>query len=344
MELGNQIKALRTQRGITQETLAAVLGVSAQAVSKWETQAATPDIQLLPALSAYFGVTIDELFALTDETRMERIENMLGLQRDMEPAVMDREAAFLLDKVRREPKNHKVYDLLAWLENHRADTCRRRGAQYAKMALERCADDRDALRWLAYSHQLFGPYWTLADSHREIIDDLTQFIEQNPTVTVAYLWLMDALLCDDRFGQAMAVCDRFSRIDHSCQVPHYRGLITWRSGNREEALKIWAQMVKDFPDDDMAWGLYAEDYALTGDYTGALELLERAKEREQEPTTTSWEVGALYHELAGDIPGAISSLEKVLEVMASWDQTEGAGVDAIRGEIERLKRKRKGEV
>ena len=67
MELGNQIRVLRTQRGVTQEALAEHLNVSPQAVSKWERDAALPDIQLLPALSAYFGVTIDALFSLTDE-------------------------------------------------------------------------------------------------------------------------------------------------------------------------------------------------------------------------------------------------------------------------------------
>lgn len=52
-------------------------GITAQAVSKWEGGVATPDISLLPDISAYFGVTIDELFSLSDETRMERIQNML---------------------------------------------------------------------------------------------------------------------------------------------------------------------------------------------------------------------------------------------------------------------------
>ena len=94
MEIGNQIKALRTQRGITQEDHAQQLGVSAQAVSKWERDAATPDIQLLPALSAYFGVTIDELFALSDETRMERIQNMLWDERVLNPATVETERAF----------------------------------------------------------------------------------------------------------------------------------------------------------------------------------------------------------------------------------------------------------
>ena len=336
MELGNQIKTLRAQRGITQETLATALGVSPQAVSKWENDNAAPDIQLLPALSAYFGVTIDELFALSDEVRMERIENMLHLQKDVDPAVADREAAFLLDRARREPGDPQVYTLLSWLENHKADTCRRRGAAYAKLALERQPDDPEALSWLAYSHQLFGPYWTLADSHREVIDDLTTHIEAHPNAAIAYDWLINALLKDDRFAQAMEVCDKMAQFDHSCDVPHHQGLITWRSGDRAGALKIWAQMVRDFPDDHRAWGLYAEDYTLTGDYAGALKILEKAKELEQEPSTTYWEMGGLYEELAGNIPGAVASLEKVLEIMASWGQTEGAGVEAIRREIQRL--------
>ena len=71
MEIGNQIKAMRLRRGITQEQMANHFGVTPQAVSKWERGVATPDISLLPDLSAYFGVTIDELFALSDETRME---------------------------------------------------------------------------------------------------------------------------------------------------------------------------------------------------------------------------------------------------------------------------------
>lgn len=337
MELGNQIKLLRTQRGVTQEAMATALGVSPQAVSKWETQAAAPDIQLLPAISAYFGVTIDQLFALSDEARIERIEHMLHYQRDVEPAVADRETDFLLDKARREPGNPRIYSLLAWLENHRADTHRRRGAQYAKVSLAQQADDPEALSWLAYSHQLHGPYWTLADSHKEIIDDLTALIGKHPTAAAAYVWLINALLKDDRFTQAMEVCDRWSKLDRTCQIPYYRGLITWRSGDRAGALKLWEQMVRDFPDCDTAWGLYAEGYALTGDYAGASKLLARARELEQEPSTTYWEMEALYRELAGDLPGAIASLEQVLAVMAAGGQTEGAWVETLRREIARLK-------
>ena len=77
MEIGNQIKQLRLQRGITQEVMAQHLRVTAQAISKWERGIATPDIAMLPEISAFFGITIDELFRISDETRMERIKNML---------------------------------------------------------------------------------------------------------------------------------------------------------------------------------------------------------------------------------------------------------------------------
>ena len=120
MELGRQIKALRQSRGVTQEGLAEALGVTAQSVSKWERDAAAPDIQLLPALSAYFGVTIDELFALDDDTRMERIQNMLRDERALDRAVAERESRFLLEKARREPDSGRPWTLLAQLENHMA--------------------------------------------------------------------------------------------------------------------------------------------------------------------------------------------------------------------------------
>ncbi len=62
MNIGNKIKELRKQRGITQEQLADSIGVSFQAVSKWENNITLPDITLAPTLASYFGVTMDVLF------------------------------------------------------------------------------------------------------------------------------------------------------------------------------------------------------------------------------------------------------------------------------------------
>lgn len=61
MTIGNNIKRLRVNCGLTQEQLAERLHISGQAVSKWENEMALPDIGLLPALADCFGVSIDEL-------------------------------------------------------------------------------------------------------------------------------------------------------------------------------------------------------------------------------------------------------------------------------------------
>lgn len=64
--LGNRIAQKRRAVGLTQESMAEKLGVSAQAVSKWENDQSCPDISLLPAIAKLFGISIDEL--LTGET------------------------------------------------------------------------------------------------------------------------------------------------------------------------------------------------------------------------------------------------------------------------------------
>ena len=64
MNIGQNIKALRQQAGMTQEQIASRLGVTYQAVSRWETGANTPDISLLPTLAAVFGTSIDALFGI----------------------------------------------------------------------------------------------------------------------------------------------------------------------------------------------------------------------------------------------------------------------------------------
>lgn len=77
LHMGNVIRRLRMEHAVTQEELAAYLGISFQAVSKWETGTTLPDITLLPKLAAFFGVRIDELFSVTHEDELERIDNML---------------------------------------------------------------------------------------------------------------------------------------------------------------------------------------------------------------------------------------------------------------------------
>ena len=60
--IGKKLYDLRKQSGFTQDYVAEKLGVSAQAVSKWENDIACPDIMTLPNIAEIYGITIDELF------------------------------------------------------------------------------------------------------------------------------------------------------------------------------------------------------------------------------------------------------------------------------------------
>lgn len=60
--IGTTIAALRREKDLTQDALAAQFGVSAQAVSKWENGLSCPDVLMLPEIADYFGVSVDALF------------------------------------------------------------------------------------------------------------------------------------------------------------------------------------------------------------------------------------------------------------------------------------------
>lgn len=337
MELGNQIKTLRLQRGVTQEALAERLNVSPQAVSKWERGAALPDVQLLPALSAYFGVTIDALFALSDDTRMERIQNMLWDERVLDRAAVERDRAFLLEKARREPDNGRPHALLADMENHLADEHRERAAEYARESLA-----REPMAKGAHDELVHAMGGKLADwcytNHRELIRWYEAFLEKNPSCRGGYLWLLDQLIDDGRLDEARAWLARMAPVDGTYRTPLYRGHIAWAAGDRDGAMAVWERMCRDWPDEWCVWLSMGDAMARTGQYGRAKDNYRRAFDLQPPPKyVDSLESIAQVCELDGDIPGAIAALEEEITVLAEqWDTRTGETVDKVRREIARL--------
>lgn len=89
--IGENIKRMRRERNLTQEEMAAHLGISFQSVSKWERGDGYPDITMLPSLANYFDVSIDELIGMSEAAKSEKLDeinvlwadnNKKGLHRD----------------------------------------------------------------------------------------------------------------------------------------------------------------------------------------------------------------------------------------------------------------------
>ena len=78
INIGDNLKQLRLQKGLTQEQLAAVFGVSAQAVSRWENNTSYPDITLLPGLAIYFNTSVDAIVGMNEICKEETLRNIHG--------------------------------------------------------------------------------------------------------------------------------------------------------------------------------------------------------------------------------------------------------------------------
>lgn len=87
MKLGSNIKKYRKEKGLTQEKLAYDLGVSAQAVSRWENDITYPDISMLPILADYFETSIDDLMGRMRECPLEERENFFKTSRECSDSV-----------------------------------------------------------------------------------------------------------------------------------------------------------------------------------------------------------------------------------------------------------------
>lgn len=71
LNIGNNIRNLCRNMDITQEQLTEQLGVSYQAVSRWENGTTYPDMELLPSLATFFNTSVDQLLGCPDNEREE---------------------------------------------------------------------------------------------------------------------------------------------------------------------------------------------------------------------------------------------------------------------------------
>ncbi len=109
------MKKLRKQRGLTQEQIAEALGISCQAISKWETGLSFPDISLLPIIADYFGVSIDYLLGHDAGRQGEEIAKACSAAEELFQSGSYTQAVPTLRKALvRHPSNEKLMYMLAW--------------------------------------------------------------------------------------------------------------------------------------------------------------------------------------------------------------------------------------
>ena len=320
MNIGAKIKQLRSKAGLTQEQLAERLGISGQAVSKWETSVTMPDICLLPALAGELGVSIDELFDLTVEQKMHRIEKKIDCEGEITPKLFLEYEEFLKGQLDDEKHHKKCTELLAYLYHHRMQSDSRRVSKYAREAIRR-APERKACQWLldkAKGQTVWD--WNICN-HAHIIDFYKDVIENDkgtPKTPLPYYYVIDNLIADHRTEEARNYLDEFETLPahKPSMVPIYKAHIALAEYREAEADAIIEEAAKEFCTDGTFIFEAAQYYAKKAEYEKAISYYKQSWETSQRPKFTDPMHGiALIYEIMGDKEKAAEAYDSIITAL-----------------------------
>lgn len=337
MEMGKEIRRLRNDRGLTQEALAAALNVTAQTVSKWELGNSMPDVQLLPELAVYFGVSIDQLFAMTPEQQMERIENRI-YARGMFDEAEERQIEQQLHAFAEKPEYEgQAQLLLTKLYNNQAEQYRLLAVEHGKVAMEKTGGDRDAVSELVVAWGSYLPDWCMRN-HHALIEWISDYCRRNPENRSAHMWLLDNLIDDRRLTEARQWLEKLEHIDSTFRTPMYRYLIAQAAGESEEMGKQLG-ILEDMAETEWCCATTLGDiYTQRQEYDKAIAWYRRGQELQPSPKFTDSAMSIAHIcEIRGDREGAIAAYREELRLMKDeWGIVSGEEREAVERAIQKL--------
>ena len=337
MELGKKIKQLRLNKGVTQETFAIALGVTYQAVSRWENETTMPDISLLPQISVYFGVSIDELFEFTEESRFARIENMLNEKSVLSEVEFENAKQFLEKQLQKEKENINAIKLLAWLYAHRAKSANIVAVEYAKRAIELGDTSKSMNNILRDAYGSPHTDWNYRNRH-ELIDFYYKHLQTHPEDIRAYRYMLPALVADGRTEEAKKLIDEISTREKPELLNVFKAMVLRREGKTQEAEQLFNDMISQYNDSWYTWAIIADFKADDCNYDEAITCYQKSFELQAKPRyTDSIEAIAHINEIKGEYSKAIEAYQNIINLLKNdWNITFGATVNKYLQKIDEL--------
>ena len=344
MEIGQKIKQLRHKCCLTQEQLASRLNISTQSVSKWETGITMPDISLLPALAGELGVTIDEIFDLTVNQKLHRIEKRLELDDELETSVFYEYAEFLNVQLQEHNDKTKIVSLLAHLYHHRILSDSRKVSQYAREAILLAPEIKDC-QWLLQKTEGANAWDWNVSNHTAVINFYKTVIESDtitPQTPLPYYEIMDNLIADHRATEAEKYLTIYQTLPahKPFLVPIYKAHIALAEYNLQKADAIMQEALKDFSNDGGFIFETAQFYAKTCRYKQAIEYYElswQLEEKSKPRFTDALHGIAIIYEILGEYQKAIETYDRMIAcVKDEWGYNNE---DAAVIDVERLKQR-----
>jgi Predicted transcriptional regulators len=166
--ISEKLKQYRKAHDLTQEQIAEIFNVSTQSVSRWETGATYPDIEILPSIAAYYKITVDELLGVDKIKDKERIEQITNEVTDkFKNGKISETIEILRDAVREFPHEYSLQNMLALalsqpaeLDKEKAENNLLEAIAIRERVLENSTDDA------ARNNALFG----LSQNYKKIGD------------------------------------------------------------------------------------------------------------------------------------------------------------------------------
>lgn len=326
MELGKKIRQLRFKAGLTQEQLAEKLGIGAQSVSKWENAVAMPDITTLPLIAEIFGVTIDDLFDLTTEQRLNRIENRMDAEEELPAEVFREFEDFLQAELKDENNQKRATELIAYLYWHRMNAYAQKASRYAREAICRTPGEKGCQWILNKTDNSVVWDWNLAN-HTRAINFFKEVVEANPETALPYMYLIDNLIADRRADEAEQWLDRYCRLEkaHPVMKRVYRAYIELARFNEPAADRIMKELLAEQPENDAVLFEMAQYYAAKADYGNAIECYERAfavDPRRPRFQDALQGIADIY-EIMGQFADAAKTYDRIIDLLENeWGLTE----------------------
>lgn len=247
LNLGNKIRELRRRDGRTQENVADALGVTSQAVSRWESGGSYPDMEAMPALANYFGVTIDELFGYHNDREnkidaiVRRIEEF-DLKRDGSDRWVDDCLTILRQGLAEFPGNERLLITLA-------ETLWHAGWRRNK---EWIGYDENGFIQYCYDRQHQNEYWSEAD---KICNRLIESSKDHTVFARAIAILVPLYRIYGEYEKAISYA---GRMPDMCQSREF--LLTEATDGKRQAAyidELLLKMAKEFAE-QLIYGLITD--------------------------------------------------------------------------------------
>ena len=233
------LRKLRLEKKLTQEQVAEKLGVSAQAVSRWETGVTFPDIMLLPELARIYGVLVDDLFRESPQGYTNMADRLLAVYEDTYKHEDFMTAYLEYERMEKEgiltAEDYRGY---GWLHNVMRGVCKRKTLEYYGKSMELSKENDTEFYYLMKCCMIsvradLGEGQTCIEEQLQAVENEPENVGERVSLVCAYYWAKQYEEC------YKVVKDAIAKYPEDPRFYGYAGDVCEELGKYDEAFPYW---------------------------------------------------------------------------------------------------------